>query len=399
MRKAIYTVITGNYDTVKEIECKLDGWDCFLFTDNPEIQSTTWQVIRLQKDDNPLLQQRRLKMLAHQVLPDYDITLYIDGSMTLYSNPDSLIKQHYKGGFLTIKHPARSTVNQEAEAIIKLKKDNAEAIRKHLKKLQRQTRMPANYALFESGFIIRDKSAEAITLNNRWWIMFQDGVKRDQICLPFASFMEKIKVNTIPATIRNQYIKLSKHDGSKVSLNIYYSNPYSVQKNIGKAINDFCSIVPNEDDWIVIQDGDILYLTPDWGKRIHDAIKKDGDKFGLISCYTNRLSSGHQLHGGKRSENHDIKYHYELAQNYNGQGIEAVKRHQNIAGFFMAFKKSTWRKVGGFRENDIAFDTSFCMAVKSKGYKIGLIRSLYVYHAYRIWNEDGKPQMDKAHLK
>lgn len=399
MRKAIYTVITGNYDTVKEIQSNTDGWDCFLFTDNPDIKSTTLKVIHIPKEDKPLMQQRRLKMMSHEALPDYDLTLYIDGSMTLIANPDNLISQYYRGGFMTVKHPARQSVTAEADAIIKLKKDNADAIRKHILRLQSLTRMPANYALFESGFIIRDKSPETIRLNSRWWQMFNDGVKRDQICLPFASYMEKIKVSVISAQTRNHYIKLSKHDGSKVALNIYYSNPYSVQKNIGKAINDFCAIVPNEDDWIVIQDGDILYLTPDWGKRIQDAIKKDGDKFGLVSCYTNRLSSGHQLYGGKRSDNHDIRYHYKIANTYNAEGIEPLKRHQNIAGFFMAFKKSTWRKVGGFRENDIAFDTSFCMAVKSKGYKIGLIRSLYVYHAYRIWNEDGKPQADRAHLK
>jgi cellulose synthase/poly-beta-1,6-N-acetylglucosamine synthase-like glycosyltransferase len=399
MNKAIYTVITGNYDTVKEIQCDTTGWDCILFTDNQEIKSKTWKVIYIEKSEKPLMKQREIKMLSHVFLPDYALTLYIDGSMTLVLNPDSLIRDFYKGGFLTVKHPSRSTITAEAQAIINLKKDNADAIKKHLKNLNAKTRMPNNYALFESGFIIRDKSESSARISERWWQLFNDGVKRDQLSLPYASFMEKIKITVISAQTRNRYISIKKHDGSKLSLNIYYSNPYSVEKNIGKAINDFCQIVPNDDDWIVVQDGDILYLTPDWGKRIHDALKVDGDRFGLVSCYTNRLSSGHQLHGGKRSDNHDIRHHYEIAMSYTREGIEEIKRFNNIAGFFMAFKKSTWRKVGGFRENDIAFDTTFCTAVKAKGYKIGLIRSLYVYHAYRIWNEDGKPQRDKAHLK
>ena len=38
----------------------------------------------------------------------------------------------------------------------------------------------------------------------------------------------------------------------------------------------------NDNDWIVIQDGDIIYLTSDWGARIHKALEMDGDKFGLM---------------------------------------------------------------------------------------------------------------------
>jgi hypothetical protein len=50
-------------------------------------------------------------------------------------------------------------------------------------------------------------------------------------------------------------------------LKIFYSNPFDLDKNIGKAYNEYlASINANDDDWIVLQDGDILYLTPDWGK-------------------------------------------------------------------------------------------------------------------------------------
>ena len=180
-------------------------------------------------------------------------------------------------------------------------------------------------------------------------------------------------------------------------MQVYYSNPYSVEKNIGKAINDFCKLVPNDKDWIVIQDGDMTYLTPDWGKRVYDALKLDGDKFGLVGCRTNRLRGVHQIYGEKFSDNHDIRYHYEIAKNCNESGIQDIGK-LGVAGFFMAFRKEVWKRTGGFEENSIVFDTRFNIKVRSLRMKIGLIRGLYVYHQYRIWN-DKDPFSDTKHLR
>lgn len=179
------------------------------------------------------------------------------------------------------------------------------------------------------------------------------------------------------------------------SLKIFYSNPFSVDKNIGKAHNDFIkSLNANDDDWIVIQDGDMLYLTDDWGKRIEEALKKDGQNFGLIGCYTNRLRGKHQLHGNKFSYETDIKKHYEIALTYGGCGVQEIKEY--IAGFFMCFQYKTWKKIK-FTENSLAFDSLFSMRVKELGLKIGLIRSLYVFHSYRLW-ADLEPWNEKKHL-
>lgn len=181
-------------------------------------------------------------------------------------------------------------------------------------------------------------------------------------------------------------------------MRIFYSNPYRTDKNIGKAYNDFIkSLKAEDDDWIVLQDGDMMFLTPDWGKRIEDALVLDGDKFGLIGCYTNRIKSSSQLHGGVISEDFNIKNHYEIALSYQGAGIEEVKK-QVVAGFFMAFQFKTWKKVGGFTENNISCDAIFNSKVREAGMKVGLIRSLYVFHIYRMWAEK-EPWNERKHLK
>jgi hypothetical protein len=181
-------------------------------------------------------------------------------------------------------------------------------------------------------------------------------------------------------------------------MKIYYSNPYSPEKTIGKALNEFCSIVPNDEDWIVLQDGDICYLTPTWGKLIYDSLKTNGSEFGLIGCYTNRLRGLHQLHNNQISNDHEMRLHYAIAKEYEAK--EAKVNDINllgVAGLFMAFQKKTWKQVSGFDTQSIAFDTVFNQKVKALGYRTGLINNLYVYHCYRLWN-DVNPADDTRHL-
>lgn len=180
-------------------------------------------------------------------------------------------------------------------------------------------------------------------------------------------------------------------------IKVWYSNPYSTEKNIGKALNEFCANVP-DGDWICLQDGDIIYLTPDWGVQIEEVIRKHGDKFGLIGCLTNRLGRDIQRYKGEFSNEHDIKVHYKIAGELvksDWAVVEDVTRRKYIAGMFMLFPKSLWNKIK-FKENTPAFDDYFSKEVSRKGYKLGLMKGLYVYHLYRIWSDT--PSKDRGHL-
>lgn len=181
-------------------------------------------------------------------------------------------------------------------------------------------------------------------------------------------------------------------------MNVWYSNPYSTEKNIGKALNEFCALIP-DDDWICLQDGDIMYLTPDWGRQIDEVVKTHGNKFKLFGCVTNRLGRPSQRYQGEFSDNHDVKHHYEIAKQLESEHwseVEDITKSKRVAGMFMLFPKSLWNKIK-FKENRIDFDDCFCVDVLRAGGKLGLMKGLYVYHAYRIWAN--VPHRDRAHLK
>lgn len=182
----------------------------------------------------------------------------------------------------------------------------------------------------------------------------------------------------------------------KKEVKIYYSNPYNTSKNIGKGLNDFCKLVP-EDAWICLQDGDMMYLTPDFGVQIEKVIKEYGHNYGLIGCMTNRL--GRQIQRiGDLDNNHDIIKHYEIAVKLSKDNfgvVEDITHKRYVAGMFMLFPKSLWNKVK-FKENNIAFDDAFSQDVRRAGYRLGLMKGLYVYHLYRAWSDN--PVKSREHL-
>lgn len=85
-----------------------------------------------------------------------------------------------------------------------------------------------------------------------------------------------------------------------------------------------------------------------------------------------------------------------IAKNKCLELLEDITEKKYIAGLFMLFPKSVW-KLCKFPENNIAFDDVFSKLVVSKGYKLGLIKGLYVYHQYRIWSDT--PTKERKHLR
>lgn len=387
----IYTVCTNDYDQVKPPKV-YSGFDYWLFTDNPALQVRGWKSILIEKSEG-CKRQREIKIRSCEYTKGYSITIYHDANIELTNNPLQLVRQIFKGGMLTCTHHSRINVLQEADKIVELGKDTRDSCERTLEAVKD---CPINFGLWATGIIVRDKSVKE--LEETWWDMVKNYSHRDQLTLPYASWKTKTDVVGLRKALLYSFFKLTPHQSKKSDkIRIWYSNPYRSDKNIGGAYNDFIrSLKAQDDDWIVLQDGDILYLTPDWGQRIEEALTSQGEGYGLVGCYTNRIKGTHQQHGGRMSEDFNIKSHYDIALTYNKSGIEEIKH--GVAGFFMAFQYKTWKAVGGFTENNIACDTIFNSKVREKGFKIGLIRSLYVFHVYRMWAEK-EPWNERKHLK
>lgn len=164
---------------------------------------------------------------------------------------------------------------------------------------------------------------------------------------------------------------------------IYYFTPY-IKSNLGMAYNHYCELVPDDDDWITFIDGDIMLLLMDWGE-IWQKIIDNNPNAGIISAITNRVFPTYQKVQNMENER-DISIHRNFAQErFDTYQYSVTPAPQNnISGFFFSFKKSTWKKIGGFDDGILTVDWKFSNKVKKLQLPLLVAEGFYVLHYYRL---------------
>lgn len=183
-------------------------------------------------------------------------------------------------------------------------------------------------------------------------------------------------------------------------MNIYYCTPFSIEKNLGKAFNDYVKrLTIRPDDWIFLLDGDTSFLDPFWGKHISDLVHKYPHT-GIFTCYTNRVGNLLQCHKFKRSDDSNMINHFRIAQQLKQNYYWNVREINHIiSGHLMGFSRKTWEDVGGFTENPgeiLKVDNRFSKRVLNSGRKILLMEGVYLFHYYRL--HELNPRKAKKHL-
>jgi hypothetical protein len=231
MRKVVYTVITGDYDTLKQPEVITPGWEYHAYvTDNTNLKlsfNSIWQVFEVSATENPQLQSRQLKAICpispqkKQLLR----TIYIDGNQTIIGNLDEFVSatNHQKGGFTTKAHPGRTCCYAEAEACKEMGKDTDENIKRTVDMLKQQ-KFPKDAGLSENGIMIRDYkdpsgSGQLSRAMKKWEKMSRLYSHRDQITLPFVlSKHPTAPHQRAPGSAFKDAFKTVKHAASEAAL-------------------------------------------------------------------------------------------------------------------------------------------------------------------------------------
>lgn len=177
-------------------------------------------------------------------------------------------------------------------------------------------------------------------------------------------------------------------------MKLRFITPWSSDKNIGKSYNEAISELP-EDCYVILRDGDTMFLTPDWGKQIEEIILANPE-YDLITCMTNRIGNEKQSYSGMFEEK-NLDMHFKLARfESKSTSRTTVIPHTICPGMLMIFHKSLWNEIK-FVENSIYFDKRFSEAVIKSGRKIGVAKGLYLLHLYR-WGQDN-PKSSIKHLR
>ena len=195
-KNVIYTVISNHYDYLKDPECISPNCDYICFTDNPELKSNIWKIIYEDSSEelDKIRWQRRHKILAHQYLEKYELSIYVDGNIRIIGDLYDYFEKESRGGsILCLKHPYRNNVFDEAEECIALNKDLEERIRKQIEGYKNEG-YPGNNGLIASGILVRrHMDSDVINLMNAWWNEVETKSLRDQLSFNYVCWKYNFK--------------------------------------------------------------------------------------------------------------------------------------------------------------------------------------------------------------
>ncbi len=186
---AVYTVITGSYDYLKDPEYRMPDCDYICFTDQSDLQSDVWEIrYEPPGQSDPVRWQRRHKILAHQYLAnEYEWCIYVDGNVRITGDFREYICQESKGApLLCLKHPDRNCIYDEAEECIRLHKDDPDTIRRQMERYRREAYGTGRGLVTTNVLVRKHWDQMVMRVMELWWKEVETGSRRDQLSFNYA---------------------------------------------------------------------------------------------------------------------------------------------------------------------------------------------------------------------
>ncbi len=229
MPTIIYTIITGNYDAIKQPLVVEEGVKYVLFTNNPEIKDAgVWKVVQIPSEEwpgrtareNNILLSRKVKMLPHKYLPEEcELSIYVDADMLIKESLTELLNDlHENTLFAACRHSYCASVKEEINDLKAKGKVDALQIENQWQRYV-EWGFEDNLGISENGLLIRrHNDARVAQLMELWWEEYQNGCLRDQVslmpCMHQIGFMTYFQF--IEMDIRNNnFVEVMRHKVDK----------------------------------------------------------------------------------------------------------------------------------------------------------------------------------------
>ena len=193
---------------------------------------------------------------------------------------------------------------------------------------------------------------------------------------------------------------------------IYDCIPYSTDKNLGKAYNDFMALLP-EGSHACFRDGDTCWLTPDYGVHLAEYVRLYPN--AILTSWTNRINEKAEQQWKGKVNDYDadkdivvdeyardcvnMKYQIGVAEDLKQNLYQVTPLHGFVSGFCMVVSKDVWnnhkfaeKQVYEDRgpHNLLGVDNDFTNRVRGAGVPVLRMDGLYIWHTYRLLDNSKK---------
>lgn len=210
MKIAIYTAIIGGYEAPRDPLFKDEGIDYILFTDK-RTESKKWDVRYVEHSGLTTRKSARaIKILSHEYLPDYDLTIWVDANFCQKKSLKPLIEKMQKDLTL-LNHPVRKCVYAEARTCLDGQLDYSEVIEEQMYYYQQIEGYPCDNGLVATGLIFRKNTEAVQKLNNDWWHEVLGKSGRDQLSFDYVAWINELEFDKVSFNTLYEYFDHSKH--------------------------------------------------------------------------------------------------------------------------------------------------------------------------------------------
>jgi len=217
MRIAVYTCITGGYDPLRP-PAYVDGrLDYYYFGESASEAVEPWKFRPVGLPHLEARERNRyVKMHPHKVLPEYDVTLYIDGSIRIVGDVHEMVTEALKrgGDIYLYDHLERDCIYSEASICAHNSYEWIWSIARQMRRYSREG-YPPNNGLFEGGVILRRNTERARNIMECWWEEYRRGAKRDQLSLTYVLWKLGCSVTSLGVSDHrrnHRYFVFENHD-------------------------------------------------------------------------------------------------------------------------------------------------------------------------------------------
>lgn len=193
MRKACFTALFSNYEDLKEPAIKPEGFNFYCFTDQ-DITSKIWKIIKIVPDMPAQRMARKIKILPHVYLPDYEYTFWLDASFQINGDINDFWNRYFKSPLSAPAHPIRNCIYREIASCIANKRGDEQELIIQREAYEKQKVPSFQNNIITSGVLMRQKTPGCVNMCNEWWEELSKHSARDQIA--FAKISRGWRFNT-----------------------------------------------------------------------------------------------------------------------------------------------------------------------------------------------------------
>lgn len=230
-RIVVYTAIADGYDHLQRPERISDACDYVCFCDDAQRLEPPWQRRRFDvRSDDPVRTAKKPKVLPHAYFPDHEVSIWMDANVVILGDVPGLVERYLRDSPIAMyAHPQdRRCIYDEAEACIRIGKDDTRVIRRQINKYRRLGH-PANAGLNACTIIARRHNDPALVVAMEdWWREIQAHSRRDQISFNYAARKHRLNISTIEGNLwasDNPHFRVATHAAATGCRSMLYWAP------------------------------------------------------------------------------------------------------------------------------------------------------------------------------